>query len=60
MSRKIDRRNFLAGTAAAASAASFPMPAVAQNTPIKVGLLTVKTDRCRRAACTPRKASLPS
>jgi branched-chain amino acid transport system substrate-binding protein len=43
MSRKIDRRNFLAGTAAAASAASFPMPAVAQNTPIKVGLLTVKT-----------------
>src|SRR5579885_832867 len=40
---RIHRREFLAGTAAAAGAASFAMPAVAQNAPIKVGLLTVKT-----------------
>src|SRR6478736_759915 len=43
MPRAMNRRKFVAGTTAAAVAASFPMPAVAQNTPIKVGLLTVKT-----------------
>ncbi len=43
MSLRVNRRKFLAGTAAAAGAASFPMPSIAQNAPIKVGLLTVKT-----------------
>ena len=43
MSRRIDRRKFLAGTAAAAGVASFPLPAFAQNAPMKLGLLTVKT-----------------
>lgn len=41
MSLRLNRRKFLAGTAAAAGAVS--MPAIAQNAPIKVGLLTVKT-----------------
>jgi branched-chain amino acid transport system substrate-binding protein len=36
----LDRRTFLAGTAAAAA---LPMPAIAQNKPIRIGLLTVKT-----------------
>ena len=39
----INRRKFLAGTAAAAGTASLPMPASAQNAPMKIGLLTVKT-----------------
>jgi len=39
----MNRRKFLAGTAAAAGAASLPMPANAQNAPMKIGLLTVKT-----------------
>ena len=43
MPRNIQRRKFLAGTAAVAGAAIVPMPAVAQNAPMKVGLLTVKT-----------------
>jgi len=45
MSRKFTRRKFLASTAAGAAAASFnfPMPAVAQSAPFKLGLLTVKT-----------------
>jgi branched-chain amino acid transport system substrate-binding protein len=43
MSFRVNRRKFLAGTAAAAGAAAFPMPSIAQNAPIKVGLLTVKT-----------------
>ena len=34
------RRAFLAGTA---GAATLPMPAIAQNKPIRIGLLTVKT-----------------
>lgn len=40
---RINRRKFLAGTAAAATATAFPWPVVAQNAPIKVGVLTVKT-----------------
>src|SRR5215467_6390201 len=40
MPRHINRRSFLAG---AAAIATFPMPAIAQNAPMKVGLLTVKT-----------------
>jgi branched-chain amino acid transport system substrate-binding protein len=36
----LDRRTFLAGTAAAAA---LPMPAIAQNKPVRIGLLTVKT-----------------
>jgi len=45
MSRKINRRALLAGTAAGAAAAlgRFPAPAVAQPAPFKLGLLTVKT-----------------
>ena len=40
MRAKLRRRTFLAGTAAAAA---LPMPAIAQNKPIRIGLLTVKT-----------------
>ena len=43
MTRKINRRSFMAGTAAMAGAASLPMPAIAQQAPIKIGLMTVKT-----------------
>jgi branched-chain amino acid transport system substrate-binding protein len=45
MSRKVTRRALMAGTAASAAAATFnfPMPAIAQNAPFKLGLLTVKT-----------------
>ncbi len=45
MSRKISRRKFMATTAAGAAAATFkfPMPAIAQAAPFKLGLLTVKT-----------------
>src|SRR6476660_10396863 len=43
MTLKSNRRQFLAGSAAAAGAAAFPMPAIAQNAPMKIGLLTVKT-----------------
>ena len=43
MTNKINRRKFLASTAAAAGTATFPMPSIAQNAPLKVGLLTVKT-----------------
>ncbi len=44
-SHKITRRTLLAGTAAGAAAAltQFPAPAIAQATPFKLGLLTVKT-----------------
>ncbi|MGH6727936.1 MAG: ABC transporter substrate-binding protein [Pseudolabrys sp.] len=45
MSRKVTRRKFMAATAAGAAAATFkfPMPAIAQGAPFKLGLLTVKT-----------------
>jgi len=45
MSRKINRRIFMAATAAGAAAAAFkfPTPAIAQDAPFKLGLLTVKT-----------------
>jgi branched-chain amino acid transport system substrate-binding protein len=45
MSRKVTRRKFMAATAAGAVAATFkfPMPAIAQSAPFKLGLLTVKT-----------------
>jgi branched-chain amino acid transport system substrate-binding protein len=43
MIRRLNRRQFVAGTAMATGAAAFPLPAIAQNTPVKVGLLTVKT-----------------
>jgi branched-chain amino acid transport system substrate-binding protein len=45
MSCKLNRRAFLAGTAAggAATALGISAPAVAQNAPFKIGLLTVKT-----------------
>jgi len=43
MSARVNRRKFLQSTAAAAGAAALSMPAVAQNAPIKIGLMTVKT-----------------
>jgi branched-chain amino acid transport system substrate-binding protein len=45
MSRKLNRRTFLAGAAAGTAAAQlpFPAPAIAQAAPFKIGLLTVKT-----------------
>jgi branched-chain amino acid transport system substrate-binding protein len=46
MSRKINRRTFVAGSVAAGAAAAafrFPTPALAQAGPFKIGLLTVKT-----------------
>jgi branched-chain amino acid transport system substrate-binding protein len=39
---RIDRRSFLVG-AAAVAATALPVPAWAQNKPVKIGLLTVKT-----------------
>src|SRR5881392_2595804 len=43
MASRITRRNLLKGVAGAALAANLPMPAIAQNRPVKIGLLTVKT-----------------
>ncbi len=40
---KINRRKFLAGSAAAAGATALAKPAVAQQAPVKIGLMTVKT-----------------
>src|SRR5215467_9820142 len=40
---RLNRRKFLAGTAAGTAAAAFGMPAIAQGAPFKIGLLTVKT-----------------
>jgi len=43
LSLTVNRRKFLAGSAAIAGASTFPMPSIAQAAPIKVGVLTVKT-----------------
>src|SRR5690242_10831109 len=43
MASRITRRHLLQGAAGAALAASLPMPAIAQATPVRIGLLTVKT-----------------
>jgi branched-chain amino acid transport system substrate-binding protein len=43
MAARLNRRQFVARGAMLASAAALPMPAVAQNAPVKIGLLTVKT-----------------
>ena len=43
MASRITRRNLLKGVAGAGLAANLPMPAIAQNKPVKIGLLTVKT-----------------
>lgn len=43
MGHRISRRTFVAGAAAASGASAFPMPSIAQNAPVKIGLLTVKT-----------------
>ena len=40
MKVSLERRSFLAG---AAVAGTLPMPAIAQNKPIRIGMLTVKT-----------------
>ncbi len=41
--RRLTRRKFLAGAAMTTSALALPMPVIAQNAPLKVGLLTIKT-----------------
>ena len=45
LSRSVSRRSVLAGTAAGAAAAvaRFPIPAIADTEPFRLGLLTVKT-----------------
>jgi branched-chain amino acid transport system substrate-binding protein len=43
MAVRLNRRKFLAGTAAGTAAATIGMPAIAQGAPFKIGLLTVKT-----------------
>src|SRR4051812_11088866 len=43
MSPRISRRKFVGGAAALSGASAWPMPSIAQNAPMKVGLLTVKT-----------------
>src|SRR6202051_422044 len=43
MTIRINRRQFLASTAAGAGESAIAMPAIAQGAPFKIGLLTVKT-----------------
>jgi branched-chain amino acid transport system substrate-binding protein len=43
MTSHLHRRKFLAGAGAVAGLSSLPKPAVAQQAPIKIGLMTVKT-----------------
>src|SRR5215472_8386776 len=43
MTVRVCRRTLLKGSAGAALAASLPLPAIAEETPVKIGLLTVKT-----------------
>jgi branched-chain amino acid transport system substrate-binding protein len=43
MAARLPRRTFMAAMAGAAVAPGFPLPALAQNSPVKIGLLTVKT-----------------
>src|SRR5947199_4232627 len=43
MKSRVERRSVLASGAAAALATALPMPAIAEASPVKVGLLTVKT-----------------
>jgi branched-chain amino acid transport system substrate-binding protein len=43
MAARVGRRTFLKGTAGAMAAASLPLPAIAEEAPVRIGLLTVKT-----------------
>ena len=43
MASRLARRSFIKRGAGAALAASLPLPAIAQDKPVKIGLLTVKT-----------------
>jgi branched-chain amino acid transport system substrate-binding protein len=43
MASDLDRRRLLASAATVAGIATFPMPSIAQNAPLKIGLMTVKT-----------------
>ena len=43
MSAKLGRRTFTQRAGAIAMAAALPMPAIAEDKPVKIGLLTVKT-----------------
>jgi len=43
MAVRVGRRTLLKGSAGAVLAASLPLPAIAEETPVKIGLLTVNT-----------------
>ncbi len=43
MAARVGRRSFIKSTAGAALAASLPLPAIAEEAPVRIGLLTVKT-----------------
>src|SRR3954451_23233737 len=43
MKSRVERRSVLASGAAAALATALPMPAISEDRPVKIGLLTVKT-----------------
>lgn len=43
MAPRLNRRQFVATAATITGAAALPLPAIAQNAPVKVGLLTVKS-----------------
>ena len=43
MTLRTGRRGLLAGSAAAALTANLPLPAIGQEKPVRIGLLTVKT-----------------
>src|SRR5437868_15447647 len=43
MKSRVERRSVLASGAAAALTAALPLPAIAEASPVKIGLLTVKT-----------------
>jgi hypothetical protein len=59
MALPLNRRKFLARTGAlfAAGTAGFPMPSIAQEAPLKIGLLTVKTGPLAAGGFTWKKAS---
>ena len=43
MTLRTGRRGLLAGSAATALVANLPLPAIGQQKPVRIGLLTVKT-----------------
>ena len=51
------RRGMFTGSAAAALAASLPLPALGQAKPVKIGLLTVKTGPLAQDVCASQRAT---